>query len=156
MKVIKKLNIIHGVFYAMNSFMPVNTLRTLYYSLTYPALTYHVVIWGGISPSHTVNIKIIMNKILRIILRVRYDDNHIPLVRTNTMYRDLKIFQFNDIYRYFLLKFVHYCFYKNLNFYHKYFVPLLPCHSYSTRNVRILQPQIRLNIEKQSTFISML
>ena len=150
-EVLKKLSRIHGIFYTMRNYMPISTMMTLYYSLAYPTIIQNIIIWGGISVSHTCNVKIKMNKILRCILRVKYSDNNVPLLPTEEMYKSLAILNFKQAYEYFLLKFIHFYFYKNPLFFNLYFMNLLPRHEYSTRNTRIHYPSIRVEIEKQST-----
>ena len=67
------------------------------------------------------------------------------------MYKTLKFLKFEDVYKYFLLKFIHDIFYRQTEFFNEYFAPLLPSHSYGTRGVRINLPSVRLEIGKQST-----
>ena len=124
---------------------------TLYYSLVYPIIIQNIIIWGGVPEANLRNIKIAMNKILRYILRVEYDDNGVPLMATSEMYKTLKLLKFDDIYRYFLLKFIHDAFYRKTEIFREYYAPLLPSHSYGTRGIRINLPSIRLEVEKQST-----
>ena len=149
--VLSKLSKLNGIFYALVNYMPQKTLITLFYSFVYPTIINNLIIWGGISQSHTVNIKVAINKILRCILRVGYNENYLPIVRTNRMYKDLKILQFNDIYKYSLLKFVHFVLYERCDLFMHFFSEFLPDHSYNTRNVKINLPYARLNIEQQST-----
>ena len=68
----------------------------------------------------------------------------------NEMYKRLKLLKLSDIYRYYLLRFIHYAMYDNTSLFLKHFAPLLPCHSYSTRHKRINLPCVRLEIEKNS------
>ena len=105
---ITKLSKIHGIFYSINNFLPQSTLLKIFYSLVYPVLTQDVIIWGGIAKSNTCNIKILVNKILRIILRVKFNEINIPLVKKNKMYKNLNILQFDDIHKFYILKFLHY------------------------------------------------
>ena len=44
------------------------------------------VIWGGISNINIDSISIKINKILRLIFNVKFDENQIPNVSTNEMY----------------------------------------------------------------------
>ena len=87
------------MFYAMADIMPPSILLTLYHSLVYSALTQSIIIWGHVSKIHRDAIQTIMNKILRIILKVKYNDIHIPLMSTNTMYKKLRLLKFNDVYQ---------------------------------------------------------
>ena len=96
-----------------------------------------------------------MNKILRSILHVEYDENNIPLMPTNDMFKSLKLLKFEDVYKYFLLKFFHFVLYSDNDMYVKYLLPLMPRHRYNTRNIRINLPDVRLQVEKQSTVFQM-
>ena len=129
--------------------MPRLTLLTVYNSLAYSLLTYSIIFWGGIARVHTNSVQVIQNKILRIILNVQYNNNHIPLMQTNLMYKTLNLLKIEDIYKLFLFKFVHFVLYERIDYFEKYFFELLPLHNYSTRNnIRINLPYVRLNIEK--------
>ena len=95
-----------------------------------------------------------INKIFRCILNVSFNDNYVPNIHTSEMYKSLNTLKFNYIYDLFLLKFLHFVMYKNTKntkLFNKYFADLLPGHSYSTRQTRILLPRVRLEIEKRST-----
>ena len=117
----------------------------------YPILIQNIVIWGGISEANIRCIKTTLNNILRNILKVEYDENNVPLMSTAEMYKKLKFLKFDDVYKYFLLRFIHDVFYRQSHFYNEYYAPLLPSHSYGTRGVRISLPSVRLEVEKQST-----
>ena len=80
-----------------------------------------------------------------------YNENRVPLMPTTDMYRVLGILKFDDIYRYFILKFIHMCFYENTHLFNEYSSNFLPDHNYSTRNSKINLPAIRLDIERHST-----
>ena len=146
-----KMSKIQGVFYSLSSLVPQSTLVTLYYSLVFPILIQNIIIWGGIPEANLRGIKTTLNKILRHILKVKYDENNIPLMPTSEMYKTLNLLKFDDVYKYFLLKFIHDVFYRQSDFFNEYYAPLLPSHSYSTRRVRMNLPSVRLEIEKQST-----
>ena len=74
---------------------------------------------------------------------------------TNDMYKSLDLLKFEDIYKYFLLNFMHFVMYKNNDMFNNYIMPLLPQHNYVTRNTRINLPNVRLQIEKQATIFQM-
>ena len=150
-EVFVKVSKMHGVFYSLSSLVPKATLVTVYHSLVYPLITQNMLIWGGISAANLKNIKTMMNNILRCILKVERDHNNIPLVSVNTMYKSLNLLQFDDIYRYLLIRFLHLVLYKNTELFHEYFAPLLPSHSYNTRNIRINLPVVRLEVERHFT-----
>ena len=146
-----KLAQANGILYSMKYSAPTKVKLNIYYSLVYSILTQNIIVWGGLSYEHRRNIQIGMNKILRQILCVNYDENHRPLVSTDEMYKKLNLLKFDDIYDFFLLKFIHFVLYKDRRIFDNYFNDLLPIHNYETRNIRINLPQIRLDIEKRGT-----
>ena len=139
----------HGVFYSLSALMPRPTLLTLYHSLVYPIITQNIIIWGGIRGNNLKNIKTMINNILRCILNIYFDQHNLPLMSVNDMYKSLNLLKFEDVYRYFLLKFLHLSFYKSSDLFNKYYLPLLPTHSYGTRGTKINLPSVRLEVEKQ-------
>ena len=148
--VLNKLSSAHGTFWAVSAFFPKYILMKIFYSIAYPIITQNIILWGGCYPSYLTNIKTTLNKILRCILKahdLNYD--YRPLVRTNTLYINLNVLKLQDIYKYFLLKFVHFCFYRRFDIFLEYFSNLLPIHNYNTRNIKINLPIVRLDIEKQ-------
>ena len=151
----KKMSKMQGVLYSLSSLLPKQALLTIYYSLVYSLVSQNIIIWGGVSEVNIKNVKTCLNKILRSILRVQYDVNNVPLVSTNEIYRSLNLMKFVDIYKYFLLKFVHLVMYGNNDYFDKYLLPLMPRHQYSTRSTRVNLPNVRLQIEKQSTVFQM-
>ena len=145
----RKLSKMHGVFYSLSSLVPQRTLLTIYHSLVYPIITQNILIWGGISANNLNSIRVMMNSVLRCILKVKHDENNIPVVPVNDMYKTLALLKFDDIYKYHILKFLHFVLYKNAELFEKYYMPLLPTHSYSTRVKRINLPAVRLEVEKR-------
>ena len=67
------------------------------------------------------------------------------------MYCSLNFLKFEDLYKFNLLKFLHFIMFIDNAVYLKYFTPLLPSHNYNTRNVRINLPAIRIELQKTST-----
>ena len=144
-----------GVMYSLSSLLPRQSLLTIYYSLVYSLVSHNIVLWGGVPEANIRNIKISLNKILRSILKVEYDENNVPTMHTNEMYKTLNLLKFQDIYKYFLLKFIHFILYRDNEMFVKYLMPLMPNHRYNTRNNRINLPNVRLQVEKQSTVFQM-
>ena len=83
-----------------------------------------------------------------IILGVTFNENRIPQMPVKTMYRELQLLQFKDIYRYSILKFLHYIMYDNVDIFTDNFSNLLPNNLHNTRNPRINLPIVRTNVEK--------
>ena len=129
--VCKKLSRFRGISYALAPLLPVNTLCSLYYSLAYPFLIQNVIIWGGLNETNLSRIQVAMNKILRDILQVRFDENHIPVESTNVMYKTFNFLKSMDVYNYFLLKFIHKNYYENFDLFHDNFLDLLSKNTYN-------------------------
>ena len=148
-EVYRRLSKMHGVFHSLSALVPRTTLVTLYHSLVYPIIIHNIIIWGGIPAAGLKNIKTMINNILRCILRVRYDQNNVPLMSVSDMYKCLSLLKFDDVYKYFLLRFLHFSFYKDTETFNKYYLPLLPTHSYGARGTRINLPSVRVEVERQ-------
>ena len=146
-----KLSKFKGLTYSLQSIVPQCILIRIFYALIYPVLTNNIVLWGGLNGTNCNRIQILLNKILRNILGVKYDANNIPLMPTNSMYKQLRILKFRDIHRYFLLKFFHFIYYERFDIFIKNFETLLPQNNYVTRNSRINLPYVRTNSEKHFT-----
>lgn len=139
-----------GVLYRVSKLLPIDTLKTLYFSLVYCHIVSSIVIWGGVSDNKLKPIDVLLNKALRIILDVKYDFNHVPLVSTVSMYRSLNLLRIRDIYRYFLFKFSHWALFDNRNAFISYIQPCIPTHQYSRRYSKYNLPGIRLEVERCS------
>ena len=91
-----------GVIYRLSS-CSTNVLLKLYNSLLYSKCFD----MGGKSSNKLNGIQVIMNKSLRLILNVKFNENFEPSISTNNMYKKLNLLKFKDIYHYFCLKFIH-------------------------------------------------
>ena len=69
-----------------------------------------VIIWGGTSNTKINKVRVALNKILRVILRVKSDNFHVPILGCNEMYVMLELLKFDDILDYCLIKFINWCF----------------------------------------------
>ena len=102
---------------------------------------------------HSNRICVVQNKILRIILKVKTDENPIPQMSANDMYRQLGFLKFKDIYKLFVLEFIHFILYVRFDVFIRYFRNFLPLNNYNTRNNRINLPLVRTYIEKNLQYI---
>jgi hypothetical protein len=135
--------------YAINKIkhvVPVNTLKTLYYSLVYPHLTYGVTLWGSTYNIHISKLRIMQNKIVRAIFNASYNDH------TRPFYAQLQILRLDDIYKVELGKYMYN--YVN-NSLPKALLNIFKwthnIHIYQTRQQTYLRPiKCRLNVTKQS------
>ena len=110
--VLSKLSGAYGIFWAISSYFPKKFLMNIFYSIVYPILIQNIVIWGGTYQSYLVKISTNLNTILRLILKVSFNEDFRSTIRTNYVYIELNVLKFNDIYRYFLLKFIHFYMYR--------------------------------------------
>ena len=86
--------------------MPRSVLVNLYYTLVQSVVCQNIIIWGA-SPLTVIQpLKVKINNILRIILKVKRV-NYIPNMSTSIMYKELKILNLNDLYKFNILKFIH-------------------------------------------------
>ena len=90
-----------GIIYKSSFCHPKTSLRSLYYSLVYPYLTYCVSVWGSTYQSNLNRIIILQKKIIRIISKVSFD------AHTGVLFKKQEILKFSDIYLYHIGKFMH-------------------------------------------------
>ena len=126
-----RLSQMKGIFYSLSHFVPRDILINIYSGLVYPIITYNIVVWGGVNRTATNRINVLINGILRHILRVKFQ-NYRPDISTSDMYKNLSILKFKDVYKMFLLKFIHKVYYDRTDIFEKFFSPLLPQTTYST------------------------
>jgi hypothetical protein len=131
--------------YAINKvkvLLPVRVLKTLYYSLVYPHLTYGILLWGSTYTTHISKIVIMQKKIVRAISNVGYNANSHPL------FVSLEIFKLNDIYMLEIAKFMHR--YVNNNLppaLSNLFTHTSNIHAHETRQSNYIRPvTCRLNV----------
>ena len=146
-----RLSKLRGIFYATRFMIPAFVMKNMYYSLVYSTLTYSLIIWGGTYNTYTNRIQVNMNNILRLILRIPRNENNVPLMGVTEMYKILNLFNFNEAYKFSLLSFIHFLIYERNELFLTYFGPLLPHHSYNTRDVRMVLPPAPLDIVKNFT-----
>lgn len=146
-----RLSRVLGICRVLSRQVTKDALLTIYFSLAYPLIIESIIIWGGASNTNLKKILTIQNKLLRVILSVKYDHNNIPMMPSNEMYKQLGILKFPDVYDYFLFKFIHWCYNESNVLYIKYFSSLVPDHRYNVRAVKLNYPPTRLEINRQST-----
>ena len=76
----------------VNSYLPVSALKTIYYTLVYPYLTYGIILWGSTYKTYLTILFIIPKKIVRSILKKNYRKHSHPL------FTGLKLVKLNDVY----------------------------------------------------------
>ena len=76
----------------VNNFLPVSALKTIYYTLVYPYLTYGIMLLRSTYISHFTKSFIIQKKIIRSILKRNY------MEQTHALFICLHLLKLNDIY----------------------------------------------------------
>lgn len=99
MKVSKGLGIMRQV----KGFLSRNLLKTLYFSLIHPYLSYCNIIWGNASNLALNKLTILQKRALRLISHSKFRDHTSPL------FKQLKILKLSDIYKFQLGQFVYNC-----------------------------------------------
>ena len=120
------------IFQTRNS-LTTQTLKLIYYSLVYTALSYSIVIWGKLTQHHTKIITTTQKKIVRTLMfRNRYH-------HTNNDFYNLGFLKFTEILKYFASIFT----YKSLNniaYPFNYFQTTQQTHQLNLRNSINLRP----------------
>ena len=144
LSVSRKISKSIGIIYKSSFCLPKTSLRSLYYSLVYPYLTYCVSEWGSTYQSNLNRIIILQKKIIRIISKVSFD------AHTGVLFKEQEILKFSDIYLNQIGRFM-YLFKRGLlpNYFRNMFT--LCIHSYNRRNSSLFYiPHCRTNFRKFS------
>jgi len=149
-EVCQKLSRACGVIYSVSRILPQKTLRVLYHSLFYSHLTQNIILWGGAPEYQTKQVRMLMNRVLRSILGVKFNSSYVPSIPTIEMYRKLDLLVFKDVYDYCLLKYFRNLYFNNEYLFKHFFEQLIPVHHYVTRGLFFNTPRVRLEIEKRS------
>ena len=110
-----------------------------------------VIIWGGASNTKINKVRVALNKILRVIIRVKTENFHVLLLGSNEMYVMLELLKFDDILYYCLIKFINWCFTKLFDMFHTYFVQIIPQHAHQVCSPKLNYPPTKLEVHRQST-----
>lgn len=146
-----KLSKVQGIIYAASPYFNRKCLVSIFYSLGYSILIQSIIIYGRTFTTILNPLRILLNNICRVILNVKRDYRNIPLLSTNEMYYKLNFLKFDDIYNYFLTKFLHRVLYKDDKLYNEYFSQHVPDHRYQIRNKKFNLPPIRVEVERNFT-----
>ena len=89
-----------GILCKAKKIFQLSTLRTLYYSIIYPHLTYCIEVWGNTSKSYLSSLFKMQKKVIRIIKQVGYREH------TDPLFAELKLLKLPDIYTLQVMTFV--------------------------------------------------
>lgn len=92
----KKMRKNIGILKKVSSILEVPTMKTLYYTMVYPYLTYCNLVWGTTSASHITRVSRLQKRALRIICKAPRLSHTLPL------FTETKIIPVNNLYKYLL------------------------------------------------------
>ena len=140
---------ITGTFTNLRTIVPFQTLVTLYYSLVYPHLTYHVTVWGSAPACHLKNLSTRLNNLLRVMCGVRWTNNR-PNISTRVMYGNMKILTLESVFKYNLFVFLRQLLEGHLpDFYDVLLEPYTSLHTYGTRGRGFRHPALVCEVERR-------
>ena len=140
-EITKKINSVNGCIFGLKYILPRFILRKIFYALVYPHLNYHILAWGGSSPTVISPVIVSVNKVIRNIDRSE--------MNTVDKYRNLNILTINEVYKLRLGQIMH-------NITHENDILLkspdiFPSHNYSRRNPnRFKLPPTTTEVGRQS------
>ena len=125
----RKLSRSVGIFYKLRHYVPADTLKTVYYALFYPFLTYGVTIWGATYDKFLNPVRIAQKKVVR---AMTFSE---PTAHSSPLFHDLKLLNFDDLHELLIAVFVYEC---HNNFapshFADYFTQTSHIHSHNTRS----------------------
>ena len=123
-----KLSKVCGMIYKLRHYVPLSTLKLLYYAMFHSHLQYSLLNWGRACKSHYHKLVILQNNILRASL---FRPLHHP---TNSLYSDCSVLKLEDMIK---MEFAKFMFKFNNNIlptsFNNYFLKLDKVHNYNTR-----------------------
>ena len=110
-------------------------MKTLYYTLAYPHLSYGIILWGSTYAKYTNKLVVMQKKLVRAIMDVAYNEH------TNVHFMKLGLLRFNDIHTLEVAKFMHKYVHKDLpEPLSNIFIYTHSIHSHHTRQSRSMRP----------------
>ena len=78
-----------------------------------------------------------MNRTLKTILHVKFNANFLPKTSTNSMYKTLKFLKLKDVYKHFIIDFIHLftSLWEETEYFSICFFHLLLYHNHNTRGI---------------------
>ena len=128
-----KLSRLCGIIYHTRHKLTIEALKSVYYSLVYPHLTYGVVVWGNAFPTFKKPLQVIQKRIVRTItFTSRYSS-------TGTIFANLRLMKVDEIFNYFAILFVFKA-KNNLNMFNSDFVVFNHDHNTRGQHVNMAVP----------------
>ena len=124
----RKLSRTAGVMYKLRHFAPLDTLKSVYYALFYPFLTYGITVWGATHEKFLHPVSVCQKKAIR---AMTFND---PLAHTSPIFSELQLLKLEDIHCLHISSFVYECHNKLAPIHFRdYFTQMSESHSYNTR-----------------------
>ena len=116
-----------GIFYKLRHFVPLETLKSVYYALFYPFLSYGITVWGA---THGQYLSLVLVSQKRVVRAMTFSD---PFAHSLPLFSDLQILKLDDIYHLYLTSFVYECHNKLApNHFSDYFTQVSDIHHHNT------------------------
>ena len=138
----KKLSRSIGIFYKIRHLVPLEILKSLYYSLFYSFVSYGIAVWGFTHKTYVQKIFLLQKKIVRVMTFASKTDH------TDPIFISLKFLKIDGIRQLQLLSFVYDC-HNKLDPIHfqEYFVPCSQVHRFNTRLIFSSKEKIHFSME---------
>ena len=118
----KKVSRVIGLLFRLNKFLPVEILKTLYFTLVMPHIMYGIEVWYG-APQYVLDrISILQKKAIRAINSLPYNDH------THEYFKSMKLLKIHDLYK---VKILSHMF---IHFDRSNYTSQSEIHSHNTRN----------------------
>ena len=139
-----------GIFWNLRMILPRYIMKTIYFSFILPHVLLHIEIWGSSPDSHLHKLKVRVNSLLRIILRVQFVNGR-PLMSNSLLYKTLGILNVDNLYKLRMFKLLILLLRGELpNFYDVLLRPYEINHNYATRGGCFRNPLVRNEIERRA------
>ena len=137
----KKVSRVIGLLYRLNKFLPVEILRTLYFTLVMPHMMYGIEVWYG-APQYVLNrVSILQKKAIRAINSLPF--NH----HTHEYFKSMKLLKIDDLYK---VKILSHMF---IHLDQSNYISQSEIHSYNTRNRGNITTPFFNRSQSQSTWL---
>ena len=121
-----------GIFYKLRYYVPSDTLKSVYYALFHPFLTYGIVVWGSTFENLLNPVRVAHRKVLR---AMTFSD---PTAHSSPLFYDLKILKLDDLYQLSISVFAYEC-QNNIAplYFVNFFTQTTDVHSYDTVEISL-------------------
>ena len=151
--VTKKLGASCGIVNKIKKYLPLDILKNVYYSITYPHSQYGITTWGNAVKKYFSKVQVMQNRLIKIMTKSNYRKT-----KLSPIYARLSVLQLDKIYQLEIIKLM-YKFKINVlpECFTNYYTRNSSVYNYSTRSVKNdLYHAIRVNKTKTQQSIKML